>query len=115
MYTSHGHHISGSVMDSTPPNTVVRCGGPKTCNVCFGEALAYNTKLQTARAGGSMFMSPYQMHKVADKIRANNPKPDGGMPSAEYLLSKTLYEFAKALDDVADDLESTDELPAVIE
>lgn len=105
MYTSHGHHIAGSIKD-TPPSTVVRCGGPKTCNECFGEALAYNSKKQMEEAGGSMFMSPYQMRQVAAKMRANNPKPDGGMPRNEYLLSKTLYEFAKALDDVATDIES---------
>jgi hypothetical protein len=57
-------------------------------------------------AGGSMFMSPYQMHQVADKIRKNNPAPDGGMLRSEYLLSKTLYEFAKALDEVAVDIET---------
>jgi hypothetical protein len=107
MYTSHGHHITGSVKDSTPPDTVIRCGGPKLCNTCFEEVLAYNTKEQIAKAGGSMFMSPKQMHLVANKIRANNPKPDGGMLRTEYNLAKTLYEFAKALDDVADDLENT--------
>ncbi len=104
MYTSHGHHIAGTVK-GTHPVTVVRCGGPKTCDVCFGEALAENTRIQTENAGGSMFMSPYQMHQVADKIRKNNPKPDGGMLRTEYLLAKTLYEFAKALDEVAEDIE----------
>lgn len=103
MYTSHGHHIAGSVKDATHPGTVVRCGGPKTCDTCFGEALAFNSKKQ---AGGSMFMSPYQMRQVAAKMRKNNPAPDGGMLRTEYLLAKTIYEFAKAMDDVADDIEN---------
>lgn len=106
MYTSHGHHIAGTVKGEKPV-TVTRCGGPKLCDVCFGEALAENTRMQTQAAGGSMFMSPYQMHQVAAKMRMNNPKPDGAMPTHEYLLSKTLYEFAKALDEVADDIETS--------
>lgn len=106
MYTSHGHHISGSVKDSTPPNVIARCGGPKLCDACFKEALAYNTKEQIDAVGGSMFMSAWQMHKVADKIRANNPEPDGTMLRKDFLLSKTIYEFAKAMDDVANDIES---------
>ncbi|QFG09175.1 hypothetical protein PBI_SPORTO_70 [Arthrobacter phage Sporto] len=106
MYTSHGHHIGGTTKGSLPANMVARCGGPKLCDVCFREALQVNTQLQSEKAGGSMFMSPYQMHQVAAKMRANNPKPDGGMPRDEYLLSKTLYEFAKALDDVATDIEN---------
>ena len=106
MYTSHGHHISGSVKDSTPPSVVHRCGGPKTCNVCFGEALAFNSKKQIEEAGGSMFMSPYQMRQIAKKMRHNNPAPDGGMLRTEYVLSKTIYEFIKALEDVADDIEN---------
>lgn len=105
MYTSHGHHIAGTVKGDTP-HTVVRCGGPKLCDTCFGEALAENTRIQTEQAGGSMFMSPYQMRQVAAKMRANNPKPDGGMLRSEYLLAKTIYEFAKAMDDVADDIEN---------
>lgn len=105
MYTSHGHHIPGTAMGERAV-TVKRCGGLKLCDICFGEALAENTRIQLDRAGGSMFMSPYQMHKVADKMRKNTPAPDGGMPRDEYLLSKTLYEFAKALDDVATDIEN---------
>jgi len=39
MYTSHGHHINGTVKDSglhRPP--VARCGGPGLCSVCSREA-----------------------------------------------------------------------------
>lgn len=105
MYTSHGHHIGGTTKtERLIP--LVMCGGPKKCDTCFSEALAENTRMQTEAAGGSMFMSPYQMRQVAAKMRANNPKPDGGMPRDEYLLSKTLYEFAKALDEVAEDIET---------
>jgi hypothetical protein len=106
MYTSHGHHISGTVKGERP-NTTVRCGGPKTCNTCFSEALAENTRIQNEKQGGSMFMSPYQMHQVAAKMRANNPKPkDSVATRQEFLLHKTLFEFAKAMDDVADDIEN---------
>lgn len=105
MYTSHGHYIGGTARGDKPV-TIVLCGGPKKCDVCFREALAENTRMQTEKAGGSMFMSPYQMRQVASKMRMNNPKPDGGMLRSEYMLSKTIYEFAKALDDVANDIEN---------
>lgn len=104
MYTSHGHHIAGTAAGEKPAVTVI-CGGIKKCDVCFGEALAENTRMQNEKAGGSMFMSPYQMRQVAAKMRANNPKPDGGMLRTEYVLAKTIYEFIKALEDVADDIE----------
>ena len=36
-YTTHGHHIWGTVMDKKRPTSVVRCGGPKICTVCAKE------------------------------------------------------------------------------
>jgi hypothetical protein len=53
-----------------------------------------------------MFMSPYQMRQVAAKMRENNPKPSGVSTRSEMLLHKTLMEFAKAMDDVANDIEN---------
>lgn len=106
MYTSHGHHIVGTIKGELPSNVVARCGGPKLCNQCFGEALAFNTQKQREEAGGSMFMSPDQMRLVAAKMRENNPKPSGVVTRSEVLLHRTLMEFAKAMDDVAQDIES---------
>lgn len=108
MYTSHGHHIGGTTKGTTlPSNAVARCGGPKLCDQCFGEALAVNSQKQAADAGGSMFMSPYQMRQVAAKMRENNPKPSDSVATRkEFLLHKTLEEFAKALEDVANDIEN---------
>lgn len=37
MYTTHGHHISGTSMDE-PPKAVARCGGPLLCQTCAFEA-----------------------------------------------------------------------------
>lgn len=107
MYTSHGHHIGGTTKGTAlPSNLVARCGGPKNCDLCFGEALAVNTQKQTS-AGGSMFMSPYQMRQVANKMLENNPKPEYSIATRkEVLLSRTLEEFAKAMLDVADDIEN---------
>ena len=106
MYTSHGHHIGGTTKGELPSNVVARCGGPKLCNQCFSEALAFNTQKQTEAAGGSMFMSPYQMRQVAGKMRENNPPPSGVHTRSDVLLHRTLMEFAKALDDVAQDIEN---------
>jgi hypothetical protein len=52
-----------------------------------------------------MFMSPYQMRQVAAKMRENNPEPSGVSTRQEMLLHRTLMEFAKAMDDVANDIE----------
>lgn len=105
MYTSHGHHIGGTTKGQLPSNIVARCGGPKLCDQCFGEALTVNTHRQREEAGGSMFMSPYQMRQVAAKMRENNPEPSGVSTRQEMLLHRTLMEFAKAMDDVANDIE----------
>lgn len=39
-FTSHGHHISGTVLDDTDDNqrVVARCGGPGLCEACSVEA-----------------------------------------------------------------------------
>lgn len=38
MYTSHGHHITGTPKEETPPEHVVRCGGPIICQECSRQA-----------------------------------------------------------------------------
>lgn len=38
MYTSHGHHIVGTIK-SAPPEKVARCGGPGLCELCSKESL----------------------------------------------------------------------------
>jgi len=38
MYTSHGHHIPGTVLESVRPIRVARCGGVSLCKVCKSEA-----------------------------------------------------------------------------
>lgn len=41
-YTSHGHHIRGTVDNHERPVKVARCGGPGLCRVCGLEASMYN-------------------------------------------------------------------------
>ena len=38
-YTTHGYHISGTVKDDPPPDSVARCGGPGLCGQCGTEAI----------------------------------------------------------------------------
>lgn len=38
-YTSHGHHINGTVLEPEP-NEKSRCGGPGFCETCTREGLA---------------------------------------------------------------------------
>lgn len=38
MYTSHGHHIPGTIKNDDRPAQVARCGGPGLCKVCMKEA-----------------------------------------------------------------------------
>ena len=40
-YTSHGHHISGSVLDSGDAPSKARCGGPGLCGKCSAEQAAW--------------------------------------------------------------------------
>lgn len=44
MYTSHGHHIPGTVLDDNPP-PIARCGGPGLCDACSKEAAAQGMAL----------------------------------------------------------------------
>lgn len=38
-FTSHGHHISGTILiDADKPERVARCGGPGLCSECSKEA-----------------------------------------------------------------------------
>lgn len=41
-WTRHGHHISGTVLDSDDPERprLMRCGGPKICKVCEADMVA---------------------------------------------------------------------------
>ena len=39
MYTSHGHHIPGTIKNDDRPEQVARCGGPRICKVCMREAM----------------------------------------------------------------------------
>lgn len=38
-YTSHGHHIDGTIKDDNRPLKVARCGGPGLCDICSKEAM----------------------------------------------------------------------------
>lgn len=39
MFTSHGHHIFGTIYEKRPEDMmVVRCGGPGLCKLCSQEA-----------------------------------------------------------------------------
>ena len=43
-YTSHGHHISGTIKDDSIPAQVARCGGPGLCSVCSRETVVAQAK-----------------------------------------------------------------------
>jgi hypothetical protein len=46
-YTTHGHHISGTVLnESERPSAVARCGGPGLCAQCSQEAATAQNKLR---------------------------------------------------------------------
>lgn len=40
-FTSHGHHIPGTVLGSWRPEQTSRCGGPKYCRKCVDEVNEY--------------------------------------------------------------------------
>ncbi|WP_299488813.1 DUF6275 family protein [uncultured Gordonia sp.] len=37
-YTSHGHQVAGTPVETPRPDRVARCGGPGLCKVCSPEA-----------------------------------------------------------------------------
>lgn len=39
VYTTHGHHIRGTVLEEGPHPKVYRCGGPGFCTLCSNEAM----------------------------------------------------------------------------
>jgi hypothetical protein len=41
MYTSHGHHITGTPLEDEPPSRVTRCGGAGLCGLCSQEIASY--------------------------------------------------------------------------
>jgi hypothetical protein len=65
MYTSHGHHIKGTVLMDRPPGLLThRCGGPGLCRECSKEAALWTVN--------SREVFP---HDFA-------PNPDGHIPEA---------------------------------
>jgi hypothetical protein len=47
-YTSHGHHIQGTVKDENlRPKMVARCGGPGLCDICSRQAIQETERLRT--------------------------------------------------------------------
>jgi hypothetical protein len=52
-WTSHGHHVPGSIRNGFAPTTRARCGGPLLCAICkaevtriIGEPTNYQMKAQ---------------------------------------------------------------------
>lgn len=50
-YTSHGHHIPGTVDNHQRPETIARCGGPGLCKVCSKQAGMYTHPSNTTLHG----------------------------------------------------------------
>lgn len=46
-YTSHGHHIPGTIIAVRPSGAVARCGGPQLCNQCAAEAYQTLSMIET--------------------------------------------------------------------
>lgn len=46
-YTSHGHHIPGTVLQPRTRQLVARCGGPSLCKQCMTEAGRYDAMTTT--------------------------------------------------------------------
>lgn len=38
MYTTHGYHIPGTVVEYPMPHIAVFCGGVRKCTICIGQA-----------------------------------------------------------------------------
>lgn len=62
MYTSHGHHIPGTINNDDRPAQVARCGGPGLCKVCMKEA-------QKFYGGERLTMANVDTMKVVDVAR----------------------------------------------
>lgn len=81
MYTSHGHHIPGTISDTTKdsPPAVIRCGGPNICSICAVEAmqaLTNNTKTDINIEFKNYVRKPFVVEAVeitADNIRELSP------------------------------------------
>jgi hypothetical protein len=45
-YTSHGHHIDGSPMDSGDAPQMARCGGPGLCGLCTQQSFFWRQEAE---------------------------------------------------------------------
>ena len=63
-YTSHGHHIPGTIDDHQRPEKIARCGGPMLCKVCSKQASMYNHPSNTTLHGKK---EPMKITKFARK------------------------------------------------
>lgn len=67
-HTSHGHPYGTINVDDERPTTPARCGGPRICEVCAGEAEqggAETTPVDELRQAAAILRNPYRCGSVA--------------------------------------------------
>ena len=74
-YTTHGHHIPGTILEGPEPSLRARCGGPGLCKVCSEQAASYS-KLNTVD-------ETYHDENTLDKVWAG--LSDAGIPPQQRL------------------------------
>lgn len=47
VYTSHGHHVSGTFTEIERPKAIARCGGPGVCTSCSRESAIAQEEFRT--------------------------------------------------------------------
>lgn len=78
MYTSHGHHIQGSVVDTQKPDKIARCGGPGLCETCSVEASQILIK------GKSQMIQPLKYVRKPFEVDAVEVTEDNMQEVAEW-------------------------------
>lgn len=95
MYTSHGHHISGTILDESKPRPpIARCGGPGLCKSCSQEAMmAINQKEKTDMIETTRYVrKPFEVEAV--EVTAENMAEVAAWCHGE-ILSETNGNFIK--------------------
>ncbi len=95
-YTTHGHHIPGTILED-PPESVYRCGGPGLCDVCSKQVAKHINKETEAETKTVTIAS------IADPDAPMTTNEKGGSQSDipvrfDLIDAKAMFEMAKVLD-----------------
>lgn len=104
--TSHKYHIPGTPADE-PVNPILNCGGPGVCEVCTFDmrwVQDCNAKRALLFPKEDDGLDSQLLRKISAKIRSQNTIPNKmTMLNREYILSRTIFALANAIDGVAND------------